>query len=369
MELETVRTEINALDSCRYLNWGASGPSPRRVVDAAHEFEKHHQYDAPCAEGMYTAPEETLAETRRTVGELLGASADEIALTRNTAEGINHVATALDWAEGDVVAHTDLEHPAGELPWALMRDRHGIAIAELETDRGRVDLDAVKETVADARLLCLSSLCWNYGTRLPVSEIVDIAHDAGAKVLVDAVQSVGQEPVDVDAWGADFVAASGHKWLIGLWGSGFLYVDEDVLPELSPARIGYFSVDKDQTDGLEYAFRDDARKFELGTTAVSPYAALTEAIDTAHAVGIDTVETRIDDLADRLRDGLGDRLVSPEDARSGLVTFAAEDPEAVVERLSEDGVQIRSLPEPDACRVSVHAYNTAEDIDRLLEIL
>ena len=369
MELETVRTEIPALDRCRYLNWGASGPSPRNVVDAAHEFEKQHQYTAPCEEGMYAVPEETLATTRETVGEFIGAAADEIALTRNTVEGINHVATALDWEPDDTVVHTDLEHPAGELPWALMRDRHGIEIAQLETNRGRLDLDTVKDTVGEARLVCLSSLSWNFGTRLPVGEVVDIAHDAGAKVLVDAVQSVGQESVDVRDWGADFVAASGHKWLLGLWGSGFLYVDEDTLADLTPGRIGYFSVDKDETDGLEYTFRDDAQRFELGTTAVSQYAALTEAIETATAVGIDTVEARIAELADRLRDGLGASLLSPEDARSGLVTFAADDPEAVVDRLSEEGVQIRSLPEPDACRVSVHAYNTAEDIDRLLEIL
>ena len=369
MDPETLRTEIPVLDACRYLNWGASGPSPRSVVAAGADFERYHQYEAPCNEGMYAPPMDAMENTREAVARLVGASPQEIALTRNTVEGINHIATALDWEAGERVVHTDLEHPAGELPWALGRDRHGIEIRELETQRGRLDLDAVKTAVSDAKLLCLSSLSWNYGTRLPIREVTDIAHDAGASVLVDAVQSVGQEPVDVSEWGVDYLAASGHKWLLGLWGSGFLYVAEDRLSDLEPDRIGYFSVDFEQTDGHDYAFRPSARRFELGTTAVSPYVALTEAIETTEAVGIETIEARIDRLTDRLQAGLDERLLSPSDAKSGLVTFAAEDPEQVVDALAEKGVQIRSLPEPQACRVSVHAYNTAADIDALLEAL
>jgi cysteine desulfurase/selenocysteine lyase len=86
-------------------------------------------------------------------------------------------------------------------------------------------------------------------------------------------------------------------------------------------------------------------------------------------VGIDTVEARIERLTDRLKDGLGDRLLSPRDAKSGLVTFDAEDPEGLVEELARQGIQIRWLPEPYACRASVHVYNTAEDVDRLLDAL
>ncbi|MEF8900449.1 MAG: aminotransferase class V-fold PLP-dependent enzyme [Halovenus sp.] len=366
MDPETLRAETPALSSCCYLNTGASGPSPRRVVDAATDFERRHQFEAPCGDGMYTVAREALEATRETVASFLGATPAEIALTRGTVEGINHVATGIDWSAGDVVVRTDLEHPAGELPWALLRDRTGITVRELSTDRGRLDLDDVKDAVTDARLVCLSSLSWNYGTHLPVAEVVDIAHDAGARVLVDAVQSPGQTPVDVGSWGADFVAASGHKWLLGVWGSGFLYVDEDALGTLAPQRIGYFSV---SDPGGGPRFRPDARRFELGTTAVAPYVALAEAIDTIEAVGLGTIEARIDRLTDRLKEGLSDRLVSPSDSSSGLVTFSADDPDALVERLADSGIRIRSIPEPHACRVSVHAFNTAGDIDRLLDAL
>jgi selenocysteine lyase/cysteine desulfurase len=366
MDPETLRAEMPALSSCCYLNTGASGPSPRRVVEAAADFERRHQYEAPCGDGMYRVAREELEAVRGTVAGFLGATPAEVALTRSTVEGINHVATGMDWSADDVVVRTDLEHPAGELPWALLRDRAGVTVRELSTDRGRLDLDAVKDAVAGARLVCLSSLSWNYGTHLPVSEVVDIAHDAGARVLVDAVQSPGQTPVDVDAWGADFVAGSGHKWLLGLWGAGFLYVAEDAIEALAPRRVGYFSV-SDPADGP--GFRADARRFELGTTSVAPYVGLAEAIGTIEAVGLGTIESRIDRLTRRLKEGLGDRLVSPPEASSGLVTFPADDPDALVDRLADGGIRIRSIPEPHACRASVHVFNTAADIDRLLEAL
>ena len=368
MDPETLRAEMPALDDGVYLNTGASGPSPRRVVDAAADFERRQQYDAPCDEGMYPVAFEAMDSARERVAGLLGADPGEIALTDSTTEGINHVAAALDWNPGDAVVRTDLEHPAGELPWARLHRRHGVEVRELSTDRGRLDRDELKGAVDGARLVCLSSLTWTHGTRLPVGDVVEIAHDAGAKVLVDAVQSVGQVPVDVESWGADFVAASGHKWLLGLWGGGFLYVDDDTLSDMDPAHIGYASVE-DPAAGESYTLHPEARRFELGTTAVSPYVALETAIETMEAIGLDTVEDRIARLTDRLMAGLGDRLVSPPDARSGLVTFEAEGPEATVDRLADAGVHIRSLPHPEACRASVHAFNTAEDVDRLLDAL
>jgi selenocysteine lyase/cysteine desulfurase len=365
MDPADLRADIPALSECAFLNTGASGPSPRRVVDAVTRFNEHHKFAAPCGEGMYDAASEQRESARAAAAGLLGADPTEIALTRSTVEGVNIVANAIDWEPGDVVVHPDFEHPAGDLPWVHLADRAGIENRVLPTERGRLDLDALAEAVADARLLCISSLTWNYGTRIPVERVVDIAHDAGARVLVDAVQAPGQMPVDVGSWGADFVAASGHKWLMGPWGSGMLYVDGDVLADLDPARIGYFSVADAMADYCD--FHPDARRFELGTTAIGPYAGLETAIETVQAVGFDTVQSRIERLTDRLKAGLGDRLLSPRDYESGLVTFAADDPEATVSRLADAGVRIRAIPEPAACRASVHVFNTAEDVDRLLE--
>ena len=367
MDAAELRASIPAVERCTYLNTGATGPSPRQVVDATTAFHERHQYEAPCGEGPYDVASAARESAREAVAGLLHAAPSEIALTRNTVEGINLVANAIDWAPGDVVVRTDLEHPAGILPWERLEREAGIEVRVLETSEGRLDLEALQEAVADARLLCLSSVTWNYGTRLPIAEVVDLAHDADTRVLVDAVQSPGQCPVDVRAWGADFVAASGHKWLLGPMGAGMLYVDADVLDALTPSRIGYFSVAEPTATPFEYA--EGAKRFELGTTALGAYAGLERAIELLSDVGFGTIESRIAALAGRLADGLGERRLGPAEPESGLVSFAVEDPEATVERLADRGIRIRAIPEPAACRASVHAFNTAEEIDDLLAAL
>jgi selenocysteine lyase/cysteine desulfurase len=367
MDAAGLRASIPATERCTYLNTGATGPSPTQVVEATTAYLERHQYAAPCGEGPYQVASDARESAREAVAGLLGASSDDVALTRNTVEGVNLVANGLDWEPGDVVVRTDLEHGAGILPWARLEREAGVEVRVLETTDGRLDMDALKTALADARLCCLSSLTWNYGTRLPIADVVDVAHDAGARVLVDAVQSVGQQPVAVDAWGADFVAASGHKWLLGPWGAGMLYVAADALEALTPPRIGYFSVEDAYADPFTY--EAGAKRLELGTTAIAPYVGLERAIDLFEDIGLETVEARIAALAGRLAEGLGDRLVGPADPESGLVSFAVDDPEATVERLAEHGIVIRDLPDPAVCRASVHAFNTAEEVDALLAAL
>ncbi|WP_435078026.1 aminotransferase class V-fold PLP-dependent enzyme [Halococcus sp. AFM35] len=364
MDPLALREEIPVLDEVTYLNTGAASPAPRSVVDAAIEEIERQQYVAPGGEGAYPALFGCFEDTRERVADFLGADTDEIALTNSTADGINRIATALPWQEGDVVVRTDCEHSAGILPWKRLRDRHGIEVRVLETDAGRIDREQATEMLSGADLLCLSSITWNYGTRLPIADLTDIAHDAGARVLVDAVQSPGQVDVDVNEWGADFAVGAGHKWLCGPWGAGFLYVDDEATAALDPDRVGYRSVTDPNAD--DYAFAAGAKRLEVGTTSPAPYAGLQAAIEMMESIGIDTIEERIERLTDRLKAGIDDdRLLSPREYESGLVTVAADDPEATVSRLSDEGIVIRSLPSPAAVRVSVHAFNTDEDIDAL----
>ncbi|MFB6196050.1 MAG: aminotransferase class V-fold PLP-dependent enzyme [Haloplanus sp.] len=366
MQPEDLRAAIPVCERGVYFNTGASGPAPRPVVEATTDCLEHHEYVAPVEEGAYPAAYETFEAAREAVADFLGADAAEIALTDSTADSIARVATAIDWNPGDVVVRTDLEHPAGIVPWWNLREQ-GVRVRVLETEAGRIDRDALAEAVADARLLCLNSITWNYGTRLPIADIVEVAHEHGTLVLVDGVQSPGQVPVDVEEWGADFVAAAGHKWLLGPWGAGFLYADREVADRLTPGVAGYRSVADAGAAELELVA--GAPRLEVGTTSPAPYRGLIEAIDTVEAVGYGTITNRIERLTDRLKDGLGDRLLSPREYESGLVTFAADDPEALVDRLADEGIHIRSLPNPEAVRASVHVFNTAEDVDALLDAL
>jgi selenocysteine lyase/cysteine desulfurase len=383
MEPNELRETIPALEAGVYCNWGAGGPSPRRVVEAAESALEHHAYESPTAEGMYPAAFDVYDEARAAVADLLGAMPSEIALTQSTTDGINRVAGAFDWDEDDVVVRTDLEHSAGILPWQRLERERGVEVRVLETsvasetqradgfavdEAGRLDLADLKAAADAATLFCVSSLTWTHGTRLPIADVVEIAHDAGAAVLVDAVQAPGQVPVDVREWGADFVVGAGHKWLLGPFGSGFLYVRNGVEADLVPAAIGYRSVEDENASDYRYAA--GARRFEVATASPAPYAGLTEAIGLLEEIGIDAIQHRIETLTDRLKDGIPEeRLLSPRGYESGLVTIADDHPEETVERLAERGIVVRPLPAPDAVRASIHAFNTPDDVNALLEAL
>jgi cysteine desulfurase/selenocysteine lyase len=367
MNARDLRADVPALAEVAYHNFGAHGPSPEAVVDAATAFLERHEHAEPVDGDPYEAAFESYDRTRERVAAFVGAHPDEIALTESTTAGINAVAGGIDWGPDDVVVRTDLEHPAGVLPWQRL-EREGVEVRVVETTDGRVDETAFAEAVEGATLACFSAVTWTHGTVLPTARLVDIAHEAGALALVDAVQVPGQMPLDVDAWGADAVAAAGHKWLLGLWGGGFLYVDREVADSLAPRTVGYRSVETPTADPYEFAA--GARRFEVGSATPAPHVALREAIDLVEAVGVETIQERVGDLAGRLVDGVPDgRVLGPDPPESGLVAVDVADPAATVERLSEAGIVVRSLPHPDAIRVSVHAVNTAAEIDRLLEAL
>ena len=369
MTPEELRADIPALDEAVYLNTGATGPCPRRVLDAAAAAGEDHEVAASAGvdgRDPYKHAWSAYDETRATIADFLGADPEEVALTQNTASGISAVVNALELSAGDVVLQTDCEHPAVSLPWDRLTREVGIEVRELDTDRGGLDPAEVADAVAEATVLSFSAVDWLYGTRAPVAELVAVAHEHDTFVLVDAVQAPGQFPVDVTEWGADAVAAAGHKWLLGPWGAGFLYVDNGVVDDLTPGRVGYRSVE--DTGAAEFEWANGAARFEIGTANLGPHAGLQESMAMLESIGLDTVEERIRDLTDHLKSGVpeGD-LLSPRGFESGLVTVEVEDPDAAVDRLAEEDVLVRSVPAPEgALRVSVHAFNTREDLDELL---
>jgi selenocysteine lyase/cysteine desulfurase len=367
MNPEALRASIPALDEVVYLNTGASAPLPRPVAEAVQSCVADQGYRAPTEEGMYQQAFAVYDDAREAVAGLVGAAESELALTQSTTDSINRIACASEFEPGDVVVTTDVEHSAGELPWRRLGDLHGVEVRVVETTRGRLDPDDVADVLdGDVRLVSLSATEWAYGCRLPVEAVTEMAHDVGARVLVDAVQAVGARPVDVEAWGADFVAAAGHKWLLGPWGAGFLYVREDAEEWLTPRQIGYRSVEDANT--ADYEYKPGAQRLEVATTNPAPYAGLVEAIERARSDGIETRMRRIEELTDYLKSRIADdRLLSPREFHSGLVTVEVDDPEGTVDALDDRGVKVRVIPSIDCVRVSVHAFNTREDLDRFVE--
>jgi selenocysteine lyase/cysteine desulfurase len=378
MNCADLRASIAVTEDVAYLNTGAGGPSPRSVVDACLESVKYHATEVPATDGAYPAMHAAGEAARERIAAHVGAETpDAVALTESTADGLATAAAAMPLSAGDVIVRTDLEHPAGVLPWRRLADTVDIEVRVIECEDGRLPMDRLASAVSGADCLVMSSITWSHGTRLPVSEAVDVAHDAGALAVVDAVQSVGQHAIDVQGWGADIVVGAGHKWLLGPWGAGFLYVAPDALEWLSPRVLGYDGV-VDPNSVAErgtYELAAGARRFDVGSRSPVPAAGIGAAIDTIEAVGFDAIEARIERLTDRLKERLveelgADSLVSPRDFESGLVTFESRDPEGLVARLDDDGVVVRSLPFPDgALRASIHAFNTRDEIERLCDVV
>jgi selenocysteine lyase/cysteine desulfurase len=378
MDPADLRAAIPATDQVAYLNTGAGGPSPRSVVDACTEAVEYHATEAPVTEGAYPAMHAAGEAARERIAEHVGAeSAATVALTDSTADGLATVAAALALSAGDTVVRTDLEHPAGVLPWRRLADTVGIEVRVVECEDGRLPMDRLERAVSGADCLLMSSITWSHGTRLPVIDAVEVAHDAGALAVVDAVQSVGQRAVDVQEWGADVVVGAGHKWLLGPWGAGFLYVAPDAIDRLSPRVVGYDGVvDPDSVaESGTYELAAGARRFDVGSRSPVPAAGIAAAIDTIEAVGFDAIEGRIERLTERLKErvvaDLGpERLLSPRAFESGLVTFESRDSDWLVARLNDAGVIVRPLPFPEgAVRASVHAFNTSREIDRLCDLI
>ena len=359
-----LRADVTLGDTV-YLNTGASGPSPERVLRAAREAQARHEREWTVDPGPYQSAWDAYDATRERLAAYMGVSADEVALCGSTADGISRVANALDWGEGDVVVRTELEHPAGVLPWARLREQ-GVEVREVPAPGGRLDFEALGEALDGADLLCLNSISWIHGTELDVERACAVAHEHGALALVDAVQSPGQAALDPKAWGADVVVAAGHKWLLGGGGAGFVYVDESVVDRLRPRHVGYRSVEDGEAVPLD--FHDGAKRLEVGTASVAPYAALREAVDIHEELGLSTVRDHVAGLTERLKDGVPEgRLVSPREFESGLVAFEVADAERTVERLKHEGIVVRSVPQGETVRASVHIFNTESDVDALVD--
>lgn len=365
MDVAEVRNEIPALEETGYLNWGASGPCPRPVVEAATTALENHAYQSPGQEGMYPHAFGDLDESREAIAEWVGQDSSDIALTTSTMDGIARVAAAIDWAPGDTVVRTDVEHPAGILPWARLAETKHINVEVVPTTDGRLDRDAYRDAVRDARLVAISAVSWTTGVLFPISELVDIAHDSGATVLLDAVQAPGQIPFDIESWGADFVAAAGHKWLMAPWGAGFLYGDAEAVERLDPPVATYRGVKAPKTGVPE--FRPGVRRLELGTMSHAPHAGLRTALSLLEDVGIETITQRIDNLTARIRDAISsEQFYGPSETATGLIPVRVEDAPAAVQALAAEDLVVRSLPaeEEEVVRISVHAYNTEEEIDK-----
>ena len=353
-----LRSEFPVCDRLAYLNAGTNGPVARRSVEAAREALDRQ---AEAGRGGGPAFDELLAcceSLRERAARLLGCSPDETALTGSTTDGVNTVLASFDLRPGDEVLTSDEEHPGVLAPLAVARERRGARV------RAVPFAELASEVRPETRLVACSHVSWTTGR---VADTEGLAA-AGAPVLLDGAQGIGAVPVDVGALGCDFYAASGQKWLCGPNGLGYLYVRRERAEEMLPAWPGYGSLE-DAGRPLDLVLRPAARRLDTGLPGLHQAAWALAALDGLEGEGIAEVHERAATLAASLADRLAERgrTVAPR-GRTTLVSWEADDPEGVNERLLAEGVVVRHLPGLPYVRASVGAWTSEEDLDRLLAL-
>ena len=376
VELSRVRDQIPALKESLYFNTGGTGPCASDVTDAWVDLERFIQTvgpDAPVARERVSAAENAV---RRELALVLGADPDELAITRNIAEGINTVAWGMDWAAGDEVLLTDQEHPTGQMPWLNLVERFGVVVNRVQAVG---DPAAMVENLRAAigpktRLVAFSHVTCEDGIRLPARAITDAAHAAGVPVLFDGAQAVGQFPIDLHEIDCDYYATTGLKWVCAGRGVGAFYVRRDRIEDLKVSWSGaYAAVNFDMMSGT-FSFREDARRFEFGGRNWQMYASYAQALANMRAIGLDVIESNVAVKALRLKQLLAAiddcTVLTPlEPERStGIVSFELSGLSGTdtVEQLWERRKIIcRPAFQGRAVRLSVAHFTSEDEVDRV----
>ena len=355
------------------------GPKPTPVVDEAVRVARFVEQHGTQTPKVMEEVERVYEGARVDAARLLGAANDEIALTRHVSEGINIVATGIDWQPGDEVIITDEEHPAGSLPWMNLARRRGIVVNKLQLapyDTAAL-LDRLNQAITPrSKLLCLSHVSTRTGYVLPAREISFLARERGVPVLFDGAHAVGLIPVDVKDIGCDYYSACGHKWLLAPQGTGFLYVDRTKLHDLEVTWIGASAAGSWDLERLEFEPLDTAAKFEFGTRDKTVYAALSTAVRMAEEIGVCSIARRSWDLSDRLRRRLSDVpgfwLRTPMDCvrSTGISAFDVTrlDVDDIV-RLLWDERRVLVAATNGRLRVSTPYFALEDEIDALADVL
>lgn len=363
-----------------YMNTGFSGPSPQAVLDAVTAVMREEMELGPTTAPVMAKSRERRAAGRAQFASMLNATPEETVLTDNTTRGINMVLNGLPWKSGDEIITTSLEHGSGLVPPYQLRERLGVnvVIADLDVqDSPEAIIGKLESAITSkTRLIILSHIMYATGLMVPIAEINRMAHRHGVKVLVDGAQTMGQIAIDVKGWDADYYAVPGHKWMLGPWGMGALYVRNELLGDLVPVEVAGKAAESFDAFGHYEPKRNAPEKFELTTSSNPLLAGAMAAMDLLQSVGMENVQARWGELTERLRQGLNDvpgaAVVSPAAGPTacGLVCFnvAGWEPKELVDTLWDRyKVVIRSVNYPAGVRAAIDFFNTEDEVDYLVD--
>lgn len=364
---QRVRAEFVLRPGLTHLNAATIGSVPRVVInavtDALWETESHPQYH------VFGAPGRKLDDVRAKAAEFLGSTVDEIALTRNTTEGMNTVAMGLGLKAGDQVLTTNHEHPGGRICWDHLAQYSGVEIVEIPMPAPAQSEAQILELVESyltprTRVCSFSHICTVTGLQMPLAAIARLTRPRGIVLVCDGAQAPGMLDVNVKALGVDTYASSSHKWLLAPKGSGLLYIRDEIQQRIKPVflRSGFQA----------YSASSGTRN---GPTILGHGAA----VDFHNAIGRARIEERCRELTGYLRSRLdnvaGIRSLTPteRDLSGGITSIALDgkNHREVRTRMHEEfQVVVKTgKAEYNAIRFSTHIFNSKSDVDRAVDVL
>lgn len=311
---------------------------------------------------------------RQLFARLINASADEVAVTTSASAGLNSVVSALEpGPKRNKVVLSDFEFPTVGQIW-LAQQRRGYEVAFARQEGQNIPFSAFERLIDDrTAIVSIAHVCYRNGAMNAVERIIRLAHERGARVILDSSQAAGAVPIDVRALDVDILISGALKYLVSSAGVGFLYVRRALIESLDPLATGWFAQeDVHAMDMHHHIPAGTARRFETGTPPVPALHAAEAGLQMILSLGVDRIEAQVRRLTARLKEevkALGGALMTPEDpARHGaMIAIRSSDEHQLVARLSERGV-ITSCRDGNL-RVSPHFYNADEDIDRLMAAL
>jgi cysteine desulfurase/selenocysteine lyase len=345
-----------------------SAPAVRAMTEWAQDMAENGDVNA-------SRWEKRVEEVRELASRMLGAAKEDVAFIKNTSEGIGIVAEGLPWKPGDNVVTAAEEYPANIYPWMNLKDRD-VDVRFVQSRDRRLEIDDIAVAIdGRTRLVSLSMVEYSSGFRNDLDKVGNLCRQRGVHFFVDAIQGLGVFPLDVAQSPIDFLAADGHKWLLGPEGAGIFYVRRELVDRLHPVGIGWNSVIGSRTfSRIDFRLKPNAGRWESGALNVAGITALGASLELLLGIGIADVAARVLELTDYLCEQAtraGVEVYSsrqPQD-KSAIVSLIAPggDPRAVVRRCRPEGVVINQRA--GRLRVSPHCYNSHAEIDRLVELL
>lgn len=392
-----IRQEFPVAQDHIYLNHAAMSPLPTRAVSKMSEFLSDWHLHG---RAIYPKWEGEVENARSRIASLAGADVDEIAFTQSTTAGVLMIAHGLDLRDGDNVVTADIEHPANVYPWLAQQSR-GVQVRFVRAQQGRLTVDMLKDQMdSRTRVVALSFVEFGNGFRNDLAAVAELCSEYNAYFFVDAIQGFGALEFDVKKLGIDFFSAGGYKWLCGPAGTACVYCRRELWDRVSPLSIAWKHtlppdycervVTYDPETGRinrdvpgffahyeqfwSHRLHPSARRFEEGMPNLLGLIGLGAAVEIIQDAGIKNIERHLLLLTDHLVEGLQRKdyvVLSPRGPheRSQIVSFGSTrySGKELYEKLTDAGVcvSLRS----GFIRVSPHFYNTAEEIDAMLDIL